>query len=96
MRIALELSMQADDTSLPLPPFASASTLPPVPPASVASEFLDSAFVSELLGSVDVDLNDPLIQAALAQMGAGGSGNNTTGDDTNNAKKRKGPDSDST
>jgi hypothetical protein len=33
-----------------------------------AGAFLDADFVNQLLSSVDVDQNDPLIQAALAQM----------------------------
>ena len=32
--------------------------------------FLDAEFVKQLLGGVDVDPNDPMVQAALAQMGA--------------------------
>ena len=90
--------MQADDApavpSLPTNTTTTTSSLPPAPPAA-GTEFLDAAFVSELLGSVDVDLNDPLIQAALAQLGAGAGASNVGGDE-NNAKKRKGPDSDST
>ena len=37
------------------------------------SGFMDPAFVSQLLGSVDVDQNDPLFQAALAQLNSAGS-----------------------
>lgn len=66
--------------SLPQPPPQSTPTqLPP----QAAEGFVDPAFVNqllgstmntdinslnEILGSVDVDINDPLIQAALAQM----------------------------
>ena len=32
--------------------------------------FLDAEFVKQLLGGVDVDPNDPMVQAALAQMSA--------------------------
>lgn len=49
--------------------------------------FLDAEFVKQLLGGVDVDPNDPLIQAALAQMGAA-----QQEDDANDAKRRKSDD----
>jgi hypothetical protein len=96
---------------LPTPPSSvstSSHTTPP-PATSTASQgasaagndmaFLDPNFVNELLGSVDVDLNDPLIQAALAQLGAGGAAggssagtNNGDGDsDASSNKKRKEP-----
>ena len=53
------------------------SVLPPPPATAVKpsdeASFLDPSFVSQLLGSVDVDQNDPLILAALAQLGASAS-----------------------
>ena len=41
-------------------------------PADVTEtpSFLDAEFVRQLLGGVDVDPNDPMVQAALAQMSA--------------------------
>ncbi len=60
--------------------------------------FIDSAFVSELLGAHDVNLDDPLIQAALAQLNdtssSAGSQINAKGDEEKESKKRKGPDDD--
>jgi hypothetical protein len=79
MQRALELSMvsspQNDEAT-------SGGTTTAAPVQSIDPDFLQS-----LLGSVDVDLNDPLIQAALAQL-EGASGTATTKDDTN-SKKRK-------
>ena len=57
--------------------------------------FLDPAFISELLGSVDVDQNDPMVQAALVQMGIEkGEKENAkeTDKDSPENKKRKGDD----
>lgn len=59
-----------------------------------ASAFLDPAFVSRLLGSVDVDENDPLIQAALAQIGSASSSSTGAGkagqeEGARESKKRK-------
>ena len=95
--MALELSMAAPTST------ASASTTGPPAVATGAqsevpgSNFLDSAFVSQLLESVDVDQNDPLFQAALAQINQAGA---TGGDDKSgegaeedkNNRKRKGDD----
>ena len=39
---------------------------------------MDPAFISELLGSVDADLNDPMIQATLSEMGIAKTGADTT------------------
>lgn len=49
----------------PPPSSSSTSTLPPAPPAGAG--VVDSAFVSQLLGGVDQ--SDPLVAAALAQLG---------------------------
>jgi hypothetical protein len=54
--------------------------------------FLDPEFVKQLLGGADFDPNDPLIQAALAQMNieaAGSAENKKKGEDESDAKKRK-------
>lgn len=88
--MALELSMAAPTQSTPTP-------TPAAPADPSAAAFLDSSFVSQLLESVDVDQNDPLFQAALAQInqaGAKGSGDDKSGgteDDSAN-RKRKGDD----
>jgi hypothetical protein len=92
--MALELSMAAPTlpTTTPTPALIPAA---PVDPSTAA--FLDSSFVSQLLESVDVDQNDPLFQAALAQInqaGAKGPGGDKSGgaeDDSAN-RKRKGDD----
>lgn len=81
MRRALEISMQGDDTK-------STNTATAV----TNNSFLDPAFINELLGSVDVDQNDPLIQAALAQMGVLPSAKSD--DASPDSKKRKGEDED--
>ncbi len=89
MAAALALSMQ--------------SAIPPQPPAeagasasaSADSGFVDPDFLREMLGQVagDLDPEDPLIAAALAQINAqnneskGGDSNGNGGD----SKKRKGP-----
>ena len=62
LRMALEISMQQNQN----PSTSSTSK------NEADSTFLDPAFINQLLGSVDVDQNDPLIQAALAQMGVQG------------------------
>lgn len=62
--------------------------------SSASSSFIDPAFVSQLLGSVDQ--NDPLFQAALAQLQAGSQpkngDNEKEGDAAERGKKRKGDD----
>ena len=78
MAAALALSMQGSQT------------LPPQPPASTAAgdAGVDADFVRQMLGQLgDVDPNDPLIAAALAQLGAGPT------DSSKADKKRKEPDS---
>jgi hypothetical protein len=50
----------------------------------------DPQFLNSLLGSVDVDVNDPLIKAALAQLM--GSETQESGDSKGGAKKRKNAD----
>ena len=96
--MALELSMG----SSPAAPSTSAQTSTlssgaATDTSSAQGGFLDPAFVSQLLGSVDVDQSDPLIQAALAQMGAGGSnaeqkdpGSGDASGGGGESKKRKG------
>eukprot|EP01034_Spumella_vulgaris_P021880 gene21880-27955_t len=66
------------------------SDVPDNPPPS--TDFLDADFVNQLLGSGDHD--DPLIQAALAQMGGGGAkGGPPSGEsEEDKSKKRKGDD----
>lgn len=38
--------------------------------ANETPSFLDAEFVKQLLGGVDVDPSDPMVQAALAQLSA--------------------------
>jgi len=60
----------------PPPPVASTndntSTTTAIAPAidtpDTANDTIDADFMNQLLGSVDADINDPLIQAALAQL----------------------------
>ena len=92
--MALELSMAAPTSTV-----TAAATGPPAITAGEApgSNFLDSAFVSQLLESVDVDQNDPLFQAALAQISQAGApgGDDKSGegaDEDKNNRKRKGED----
>ncbi len=78
LRMALQLSVGATSSSSSVAPDVVAS-----------SDFLDVDFVNQLLGSGDHD--DPLIQAALAQMG----GRNPTDapeSEEEKSKKRKGDD----
>jgi hypothetical protein len=110
--MALELSMAAPTSTASAPattPAAAAATTSTTPAATTAaattaaaaagapdSNFLDSAFVSQLLESVDVDQNDPLFQAALAQINqAGAKGDEKSGEgaeEDKNNRKRKGDD----
>ena len=56
-------------------------------------DYLDPIFINELLGSVNVDRNDPMVQAALAQMGVDrGDKKNESEKDGSVNKKRKGDD----
>ena len=84
--MALELSMA--------PATSATSTTSASSENTGGASFLDPAFVSQLLGSVDVDQSDPLIQAALAQLqGKGpGSGNDGKDDKEGENRKRKGDD----
>jgi hypothetical protein len=101
--MALELSMAAPTSTATAtaPAAAATSTTSTTPAATTAagapdSNFLDSAFVSQLLESVDVDQNDPLFQAALAQINqAGAKGDDKSGEgaeEDKNNRKRKGDD----
>lgn len=73
---------------------------PSAGPGSSASAFADPSFASSLLSSAD--LNDPLVQAALAQMqqqqqggsgsGSGGGEGDAKSDEGEAGKKRKGDD----
>lgn len=56
--------------------------------ASNDAAFLDPEFVSQLLGSVDVDLNDPLIQAALQQLQSDSKEGEEKGDDDKNKRAK--------
>ena len=84
----------------PAPAAAAATSTAPAAMTAAAgapdSNFLDSAFVSQLLESVDVDQNDPLFQAALAQINqAGAKGDDKSGEgaeEDKNNRKRKGDD----
>ena len=90
---ALELSMQETST-LPPPPVKSSDSSSANPPLAPV-QFLDPGFVSQLLGSVNVDQNDPLIQAALAQLMSAGAapGDGKEEDKADpDSKKRKGDD----
>lgn len=108
MRLALELSLGASssssrDASAGAAAVAGgAATEHQSTSETDAMAFLDPEFVNQLLGSVDVDMNDPLIQSALAQMGAakpsgdgavgGGASGGGAGEDDKDSKKRKGDD----
>lgn len=95
LRRAFELSMS---TPLPTPAPAPAAAAAAAP-ASTPSSAVNLDFVSQLLGQNNVDQNDPLILAALAQMSGGvappqppsedSSSNNNEGE---NNRKRKGDD----
>jgi hypothetical protein len=63
------------------------SSSPKLDTVASSSQFLDVDFVNQLLGSVDHD--DPLIQAALTQMG---DSRGPTGEPEDKTKKRKGDD----
>jgi 26S proteasome regulatory subunit N10 len=78
LRRALELSMVEDASS-------SSATSSSAPTTAAASQLagIDPEFLNALLGSNDVDMNDPLIQAALAQLAA------PSADDKSNRKRKK-------
>lgn len=90
MRLAMALSMQSESQS------ASAASVPASAASGAASSssdmFIDPAFVSQLLGSVDVDSDDPLIRAALAQINANAGG--TEDPSKSNKKRKEGPEDD--
>ena len=103
--MALELSMAAPTSTATATAPAAATTATSTTPAATTaaaaagapdSNFLDSEFVSQLLESVDVDQNDPLFQAALAQINqAGAKGDDKSGEgaeEDKNNRKRKGDD----
>ena len=70
-----------------------APTAVPAPaPASDPAAFIDPSFVSQLLGSMDVDPNDPLIHAALAQFGGAGAAKgpgDSDGDERESKRKKR-------
>jgi 26S proteasome regulatory subunit N10 len=65
MRLALAMSVGGD--SAVAVPAAAPAAATAVPAAGAADGAIDQEFLNQLLGSVDADLSDPLIQAALAQ-----------------------------
>lgn len=104
MAAALALSMQSTSTMPPQPPSqaetSGGSTTTGAGAGSGDAAFVDADFVREMLGQVggDIDPNDPLIAAALAQLGTGNSeeGKDKDTEDTDGgggSKKRKEPDS---
>jgi len=90
LRQALAMSVNAEKG------ISSSSAAAPASSSSSSSSFIDPAFVSQLLGSVDQ--NDPLFQAALAQLQAGSQPKNNEEekkkeeDVGERGKKRKGDD----
>ena len=56
---------------------------------TITSAPIDPDFLNALLGSVDVDMNDPLIQAALAQLGSTTTTSTTNANNDNNEKTSK-------
>lgn len=87
LRRALELSMVSS-------PIESEQLLQnaTIATSSVSAEGIDQDFLSALLSANDVDMNDPLVQAALAQL----TGTNIPNDiqSQNANKKRKNEDND--
>lgn len=75
MRLALAMSVGAGDSAPAATAAAGAgastTTTATAPDSTTATSVTDGAidqeFINQLLGSVDADMNDPLIQAALAQ-----------------------------
>ena len=102
LRLALEMSLGGGAAAASAG--GAATSAAAAAPADDSMAFLDPAFVSQLLGSVDVDISDPLIQSALAQMGAAGAakpadgsdpggsagGGDGSGEGDKGSKKRKG------
>ena len=77
MQAAMLLSMGGNSstvTSTALPPseapVTTTSNITPTPAAAASEAFMDADFVNQLLGSVEVDLNDPFIVAAREQLDA--------------------------
>ena len=84
MAAALALSMQAENVMPPQPP-ATAET------AGADTGTVDTDFIREMLGVDGMDPDDPLIAAALAQLGLTdpNTNTNTNGDKKGEDKKRK-------
>mmetsp|Transcript_24205 Transcript_24205/g.22009 ORF Transcript_24205/g.22009 Transcript_24205/m.22009 type:complete len:390 (-) Transcript_24205:43-1212(-) len=79
LRLALEMSMvHSPETK---------------PDTTNNNSTINPEYLNSLLGSVDVDLTDPQIQAALAQL-SGENVNNNDSNNNTNSKKRKNDDSD--
>ena len=68
MQAAMLLSMSGSSVSVPAVAAAPAAPVPS--PAPAAEVFMDNDFVNQLLGSVEVDPNDPFIVAAREQLDA--------------------------
>lgn len=68
LRLALELSLKASEPESADSDAVNQSVAEADALSNASGNLLDQEFVSQLLGSVDVDLNDPLIQAALQQL----------------------------
>jgi len=95
MRLAMDLSMQAESQAQKQSETTTTGSGATATSAQ-SDNFLDPSFVSQLLGSVDVDTEDPLIKAALAQISAGDTGTGTSTSETEekekeNKKRKEGP-----
>ena len=82
MQAAMLLSMGG---SAPAAPAAPVQATPPAAPA--AGAYMDNDFVNQLLGSVDVDPNDPFIAAAREQIDAAAAEKKKNEDKSDSAEK---------
>lgn len=71
------------------PPSTATNAAPPAPPTATPNDAISPDFLNSLLGSVDVDMNDPLIQAALAQLTGSALPEPPADDKDKGAQKRK-------
>ncbi len=84
LQMALQLSMGAGGENEAEP------SQPPSTTNEIPSDLMNSDFVNELLGSVGVDQNDPLVRAALEQLAQSQSGGTKDENKSNeNENKRK-------
>lgn len=88
LQAAMLLSMADSSPAAPAASTPAATLATPVVAPPAAGTFMDADFVNQLLGSVEVDPNDPFIVAAREQLDAAQSEKNKSEDSKKDETKK--------